>query len=77
MKIEILLFGQVADLLNTSSVAIDVEGDTKALHDALLEQFPQLANARYTMAVNKKTISVNTKLTEGSIVALLPPFSGG
>jgi molybdopterin converting factor small subunit len=77
MKIEILLFGQLTDILKASSVVIEAPGDTDTLQDVLVKQFPQLANANYTMAVNKKTVTGNIELTPGSTVALLPPFSGG
>jgi molybdopterin converting factor small subunit len=34
-------------------------------------------DAKYVIAVDKKVANENTTLTENSIVALLPPFSGG
>ena len=77
MKTEILLFGQLTDIFKAATLVIDTPRDTDALHTALQQQFPQLENTPYTMAVDKKTVTGNIKLTPGSTVALLPPFSGG
>lgn len=77
MKIEIMLFGQLTDLLKASSVTVDGANDTNELNRELLKQYPVLTTTRYIVAVNKRTVTENTTLTEGSTVALLPPFSGG
>lgn len=77
MKIEIMLFGQLTDLLHTTSLTVDAARDTNELNTRLLTVYPQLATARYIMAVNRRTVTENTILTEASTVALLPPFSGG
>jgi molybdopterin synthase sulfur carrier subunit len=39
--------------------------------------YPSLADAKYLIAVDKQTVTGNTILKEGSMIALLPPFSGG
>ena len=77
MKLEILLFGQLTDLLKANSVMVDHAVDTNTLREGLIRQFPQLANTSYTIAVNKKTVTTNTKLTGNCTIALMPPFSGG
>lgn len=41
------------------------------------EQFPALKNMRYRIAVDKKIATDDTPLGHHSVVALLPPFSGG
>jgi len=51
--------------------------DTNSLTEMLNKKFPQLADAKYVMAVNKKVVTENISLTNNSTVALLPPFSGG
>jgi molybdopterin synthase sulfur carrier subunit len=39
--------------------------------------YPALAESKYVIAVNKQVITSNTSLDENSVVALLPPYSGG
>jgi len=73
---QILLFGQLADVAG-SSVSIEGVSDTESLINALHKKYPGLSDLKYAIAVDKKIISSNQQLTEKSLVALLPPFSGG
>lgn len=77
MKTKVLLFGQLAEI--TGSKELEMEGceDTAALLSILHEQFPVLTQSKYVVAVNEEMISGNKNLPENSVVALLPPFSGG
>lgn len=75
--IEILFFGQTADVTGAASIAIDDLEDTAALQRQLHAQFPDLEQTTYRLAVNKRIITENTPLEKGATVALLPPFSGG
>jgi molybdopterin converting factor small subunit len=76
MGLSILAFGQVAEITG-STFSFDLVADTDALKFALAKSFPALQHVRYTIAVDKNTITGNTLLKETSAVALLPPFSGG
>jgi molybdopterin synthase sulfur carrier subunit len=40
-------------------------------------EYPDLKNSKYLLAVDKKIVEGNTSLDMNSIVALMPPFSGG
>jgi len=40
-------------------------------------KYPGLKGSPYIMAVDKEVISGNTNLSGESIVAILPPYSGG
>jgi molybdopterin synthase sulfur carrier subunit len=51
----------------------DTDGLVRALHST----YPALAESKYVIAVNKQVITSNTSLDENSVVALLPPYSGG
>lgn len=72
-----MIFGQLTDIINTSTLTLTDIADTDGLVSELNKLYPALTGSNYIMAVNKQTIAVNTILTEDSIVALLPPFSGG
>ena len=76
MQINIIIFGQLCDLLGETLVLQNV-ADTNSLTAVLNEKFPELSNSKYAMAVNKKLVTENILLPDNSTVALLPPFSGG
>jgi sulfur-carrier protein len=76
MPINIIIFGQLTDIAG-SSLALENIADTNNLVKELHILYPALVNAKYAIAVDKKVVNENTTLTENSIVALLPPFSGG
>ncbi len=77
MPVCIKIFGQLTEILESNELILSGVADTNALVSELNKNYPALAGAKYIMAVNKQTISANTELNEDSIVALLPPFSGG
>ena len=76
MSIKIILFGKLADIA-AGSVSIDNVADTDGLVAALHKEYPALVNSKYVIAVDKQLITENTVLNKKSMVALLPPFSGG
>jgi molybdopterin converting factor subunit 1 len=80
MNIQLLLFGIAADLLNTSSINIEVENmiSVKELKEILVDTYPQLENIHsYAMAVNEAYATDDVVLKENDIVAIIPPVSGG
>jgi len=77
MPVQILFFGSLTDIAGTASLEMDDLPGTAELTKQLHLQFPELAFAKYTMAVNKEMVTADITLTPGSTVALLPPFSGG
>lgn len=77
MEINILAFGQIAELTGKSSWKFTGVNCTDELVKKLTTQFPSLPAIKYAMAVNKKVIHFNTELNDQDTVALLPPFSGG
>jgi len=77
MPIQIMIFGQLTDIINSNELTFTGIADTNSLVSELNKRYPSLAGTRYMMAVNKQTVTANTVLKEDSIVALLPPFSGG
>ena len=76
MSVKIILFGKLADIAG-GSVSVDNVADTDSLVDSLNKHYPELATAKYVIAVDRQVIKENTVLSKKSIVALLPPFSGG
>ena len=77
MEINILAFGQIAEITGKSTWKMTGIKDTNELIKKLEEQFPVLVKTNYSIAVNKKVIQENTAITDKDTIALLPPFSGG
>lgn len=77
MEINILVFGQIAEMTGESSFAFSDVEDTDELILQLKDDYPQLQSLEFSIAVNKKIIRKNTALKNNDTVAILPPFSGG
>jgi len=77
MRVKVLIFGQLTDIIGLSELHLNDVSDRDELVRALNEQFPELADSKYAMALDKKVISQNTQFADNSVIALLPPFSGG
>jgi sulfur-carrier protein len=73
---QIILFGRLAEIAG-GAVFVNDAADTENLIKELHEMYPALAETKYVIAVNKQVVNSNTLLNENSVVALLPPFSGG
>jgi len=77
MRVEIILFGQLTDIAGSNTIAVDDVQNSDELVTAINKLYPAMAGIKYIVAVDKKTIQTNTILNEKTMVALLPPFSGG
>lgn len=77
MNVNILAFGQIADITGKGSFPIGDAANTDQLLLLLQQEYPGLKGLQYLVAVNKKIIQQNTTLNDEDTVALLPPFSGG
>ncbi len=79
MKINILVFGSLADVTGTSALHIQAEGitSTGTLQQYLQTNYPGLQHKSYQLAVNQQLAIAGQALNEGDEIALLPPFSGG
>jgi len=79
----VLTFGQIADITGSTALGTDALPDIGALPDTdalnawLHERYPRLQHLKYMIAVDKRSVRENTPLSSHSVVALLPPFSGG
>lgn len=77
MQINLIIFGRLTDITGKSTMTLSGMPDTNTLIKNIHELYPLLAVNKYVVAVDRKIISGNTVLNENSIVALMPPFSGG
>ena len=77
MQINILIFGQLAEITRSREVIFNDINDTETLKNVLQEKYPGSSELPYLIAVDKEIVSANTILNDKSIVALLPPYAGG
>jgi molybdopterin converting factor small subunit len=77
MPVQVIVFGQLTDILGKGPVTMEDAPDTSTLIQQLNQRYPALVNAPYIIAVDKKIVNGNTPLTGNNTVALLPPFAGG
>ncbi|MEP7267503.1 MAG: MoaD/ThiS family protein [Saprospiraceae bacterium] len=77
MEINLLSFGQIADITGKDALKIPDVRNTYELNEFLAKAWPQLQSIKYSIAVNKKIIQENTQLDQDDTVAILPAFSGG
>jgi molybdopterin converting factor small subunit len=75
--IRVLVFGQLLDITGDADMQFEFVADTKKLQQVLHARFPELANRKYLIAVEKQLVNDNIPLQNGNTIALLPPFSGG
>lgn len=74
---EILFFGQLADIAGAPTCRVENVQDTATLKSILEERFPGLAKINYMLAVNRSMVQQNRPLSGSETIALMPPFSGG
>ena len=77
MQIKVLVFAQILDITGKRELVLDNIRTTDELNGQLHILYPTLSKLPYRIAVDKEIITKNTSLDDHSIVALLPPFSGG
>lgn len=77
MPLNIIIFGQIADITGANNITLENVADTNQLVAQLTSAYPSLGSAKYAIAVDKKIIKENTLLNNNNTIAVLPPFSGG
>lgn len=81
MKVSVLFFGHYADTLNQSQWELELpqSATLRKLLEYILERDARLVNLeqRCRFAVNEEFATLETLLSEGDVVAVLPPMSGG
>ncbi|PQJ21924.1 MoaD/ThiS family protein [Tenacibaculum sp. SG-28] len=80
MKIQLLAFGITKDILETSSVVLELKDKStvKDLQDLLYERHPKFKRINaIAVAVNEVYANSATILENDDVVALIPPVSGG
>jgi molybdopterin converting factor subunit 1 len=80
MKITVLLFGIIRDVIGENTLKLDLE---KAISIGqfkrnLLKKYNNLQQySNFSIAVNEEYVDLNYVLQPNDVVALIPPVSGG
>jgi len=80
MKIDVLAFGIAKDIINGSTISLEIEeGMTVGnLKEALCKQYPDFERLRsLAIAVNAEYQEDNFLLKEKDEIVIIPPVSGG
>jgi molybdopterin converting factor subunit 1 len=80
MKIEVLFFGMSRDLAGKGSTSFEVvsQTDVQRLKQILLDKFPLFSKMEaFAIAINESYAEDEVLLSEGDVVAIIPPVSGG
>ena len=77
MGIEVLFFGQLADITKCSTLDLEYIGTTDKLKEIVFRRFPELSSVKFAMALNNEIVIENTAIKDQSKVAFMSPFSGG
>ncbi|MBO2542840.1 MoaD/ThiS family protein [Salegentibacter sp. BDJ18] len=70
-------FGMIAEKLPEQEFKFPKKKDTEELLNSLYNEYPDLKELDFSLAVNQQLIQENTSLEGDEEIALLPPFSGG
>ena len=76
MAVNVLFFGSLNEAVGNKRLQVEAS-DTDVLRDQLAEEYPDLRDKMFTMAVNQTIVNRKTELNDGDEVALLPPYAGG
>jgi len=80
MKINVLFFGILKDIVKKSTLEIEVaeNATTDVLKTSLLQRYDGLQQfSNFSIAVNEEYADANYVLQNNDVVALIPPVSGG
>jgi sulfur-carrier protein len=77
MEIKVLFFGVLAEVTGTSCKHYPVVGNIRDLRQRISDDFPEIVDYNYRIAINNEIIVGEPSLRSGDEVAFLPPFAGG
>ena len=77
MEINVIAFGQIADIFGSHSLQLKDVSSTDELRNEIENTYPDLKKLNYLVAVDHNIIQNDTIISDKNTIALLPPFSGG
>lgn len=77
MKIKIVYFGLIVDLIGVQSESIESKDISGSLAVFFEEKYPELKKLNYKIAVDGDFMDIIPNKSTTKEIALLPPFAGG
>jgi len=77
MKIELISFGKISELISNQTLETEGIETTDELKEYLEKTYPDLAEMKYKLALNKNLVQQNSDIKNSDSIAIMPPFSGG
>ncbi len=80
MKVTVLFFGILKDIVESNSIELEIQNDThvNSLKAQLLKDYVKLNTfSNFSIAVNEEYVTTDCVLYDNDVVALIPPVSGG
>ena len=77
MKINVLFFGILTDIIGSNSIEIKDIESISMLKSWLWKNYPKTKEMDFQVALNKNIIEGKVDFKNGDEIALLPPFAGG
>ena len=80
MKVSILIFGIIKDIVGNNKLVVEIEKDStiSTLKNRLLNEYPGLVKYKnYAVVVNEEYVEDHYRLNNNDVIALIPPVSGG
>jgi molybdopterin converting factor small subunit len=77
MTINVLFFGALVEVTNTTSMQVNDISNTDEILAILHKKYPLLCHYKFSVALNQIFLSDSETLKDGDELALLPPFAGG
>ena len=79
MKVQVLFFGAIADLIGSRKVEVSLSETAVAADviERLRSENPNFRNRKLLISVNEEYVTENTPLKNGDELAVFTPVSGG
>jgi len=76
---KVLYFAELKEILNVQSEEMNINSEitVETFKQTLIEQYPQIAEKQFQIAVNEEFVPSDAIIQQNDIVALIPPVSGG
>lgn len=77
MKITLLTFGNIAEIIPSGAIETAGNSTAESVINELIQRHPALTGLPFRLAVNEQFTDASAPLQHNDTLALLPPFSGG
>jgi sulfur-carrier protein len=77
MKVLVLFYGVLEEVVRTDSMIIDEAKTTDELIKKIIKKYPDIQGYKYNISLNNRFVRNDMILNDGDEIALIPPYEGG